>query len=167
MVSTAFKALYAGQCHPPCTPPFRVHDDGDDGTRKTARGPPTDSPTVSASCFVAEQDRLCGLLLRRTPYLLPGPPVGFSDETILSKRAPPCRPFALTRRMPSSQDPPFTMVPGYLTPPQPSMAVLGRAGVYNQVEFDTPECVHHRIDGWVTCGIPSARSPSPPRFFLP
>ena len=38
--------------------------------------------------------------------------------------------LALTRRVPSSRDPPFfTMMPGCLIPPQPSLAVLDRAGV--------------------------------------
>ena len=45
----------------------------------------------------------------------------------------------------SSQDlSSFTMLPWCLTLPQPSMAVLGRAGVHNQVEFGMPERVHHQ-----------------------
>ena len=70
----------------------------------------------------------------------------FDDGTVLIKRTPPCRPLTLTWKiLTSSRDQTsFTMPPGCLTPPQPSMSVLDRSGAHNQVELDTPECMHHR-----------------------
>ena len=41
------------------------------------------------------------------------------------------------------------------------MAVLSRVGIRNQAEFDTPERVNHRLDGWVLCGTALAHSSSP------
>ena len=90
--------------------PLQAHNDGNDGTCKTARGLPKD---------------------------------GSTNEAALSKWASPRISLALTRKMLPSQDPPFAMPPGYSTLLQPSMVVLGRAGVHNQADFDTSGRVHH------------------------
>ena len=106
----------------------QVSGDGVDDTRNTAHGPMISSPAPHHSRYDDSDD---GTRKKAREPLIGGS----TDVVVLSKWAPSCRPLALTRGNLHSQDPPFTMPQGCLTLPQPSMAVVGRAGVHNQAKF--------------------------------
>ena len=122
----------------PCTTSLRVHDDDDDDTHKTARGAPT----------------------RCKPPLVPGPPTGLCISAMieLSTASGPRRAVVGLDAENAFQSEATVHHAARVThPPQPSMVVIGRAGVYNLVESDTPTRVYHEsrrvgLDVWVVIG---------------
>ena len=153
----------------PC-PLLRICDNGDEGARKAARGSSTGNSTISAPWVAAGQDRQCGSLLHPTLHLVPGPPVGISIPAIvgLSSASGSCRPLAWTRRMPSSQDPHFTIPPGGLTPPHSGAWPSSAAQEYTARPNSTlRSACTTGVDRWVTCGFLQRALPHLLPSFMP
>ena len=136
--------------------------------------PALSSPRRSALRQV--ETSVCGSILHRASHMVPGLPASLyscNDVAFLNKQTPSCRPLALILRKPSSRDSPFTMPPGCLTTPQPSMAILGSAGAsrpggIRHAKTRAPpgraggfQCTHGRICGNNHKGIIRSRNHPP------